>query len=253
MDTVQEDDGSTESRKLEDLASFLKQRAIGVVVAIVLLNMLWLFIELFDGGSSRGIADNHWPSHGETWSAFLELWRGAFLGTTLMRHTTATLVRVIVPLVIGGLLGGTIGVAIGARSGVREYFDPFVSFLRLLAAAAILPFAILLFGIGDTPLVFTSSFVLTWVIADGVASALAASEPAAVPGRLTQLARQALLISWLFVSFSELIGAREGLGGAIFSARPFSRTDIMVALALWSTLLFLIIDYVIRFLGRLFR
>ncbi len=55
------------------------------------------------------------------------------------------------------------------------------------------------------------------------------------------------------VAFPEIILAAVGLGSLIWTARTFDRTGPMLAMSIWSALLFSAIDYGIRLLGRALR
>ncbi len=226
-------------------------RVLGVLVAVVLLNVVWLILSLIDGSGGGRIDERLWPTHRHVWSETLLLLTDGFMGETLFTHTGATLGRVLASLAVAALVGGGLGWAMGSHERLRGLLAPFVGFMRMFTPAFVLPISINFLGIGGRNIVLSAGFITTWFVADGVSRAIASSSSGEQrTAELVRLARTALLISWLVVAFTEVIGSATGLGSAIWTARTFFRTGMMLSVTIWSTLVFLVIDYGISLLGR---
>lgn len=233
-----------------DRAAFvdeIRERLLGVVVAVVGLNVIWLVL-------GWTLEDDVWPSHRHAWDEFFLLATDGFQNRTLLAHVGATLGRVLFAMVVGGLIGGAIGAAIGSRRRARNLTDPFVSFVRFVSPSAVISIAIAIVGIGEVARLFAATLLVVCVMADGTARGVlqTSSRDKLVGWHLVSSARAALLVVWITITFNELIGAETGIGSAIWSARTFFRQGMIVALLLTSTVLFMAIDYVIRLGGRLF-
>ena len=229
------------------------QRLFGVLVGIVLINVLWVVLELFDSDIGRP-GEGFWPSHADAFSEFRLLVVDGFQGETLFSHTGATLLRVAASVLLALVIGGGLGAAMGSQKTLRNLLDPFVSFMRLFTPGALVSLSLLFLGLGERNIILTTGFVCTWIVADGVARTMVADGSSdQTVDQLVQLARTVLLAAWIVVAFSEIIGSANGLGSAIWTARTFFRTGMMLTIGLWSTLLFLAADYSIRLVGRLLR
>ena len=62
--------------------------------------------------------------------------------------------RAIVGFIIGSALAVVIGVAVGWSSKAERIIDPTVQVLRPMPRTALLPFAIIFFGLGNLPALF---------------------------------------------------------------------------------------------------
>lgn len=146
----------------------------------------------------------------------------------------ASLARVLSGFLLGALLAIPVGFLMGWYPLIRAIFEPFVQFFRTIPPLAIIPLAIVLMGIGETPkifVIFLASF-LSCVVAtfQGVvtventlinaARVLGASSfvvfrrvvvPASSPFILVGM-RVGLGASWATVVAAELIAASSGLG-----------------------------------------
>lgn len=175
-----------------------------------------------------------------------EAWRMMQTGELFM-HIGASLKRIIIGYVIGCTLGITLGAIIGRIRLVRELVDPVIELVRPISPVAIVPLAMMWFGIGE----MSKYFVILWAsviivllnTAAGVqgtprtriraARCLGANEfqlftkviiPSAVPFILTGM-RIALGFSFMGVVAAELIGAREGIGFLIMNSRLLLQTE----------------------------
>lgn len=164
------------------------------------------------------------------------------------------------------LLGVGFGLILGAFRVVQQAVAPFMEFLRVLPSVALIPFGILVFGIGDTMKVFIIVVGAIWPILlntiDGVrgvdggmlemARAYNVSRagrirdiviPAAMP-RVVAGMRTALSIAIILMVVSEMVASSDGVGYFVLeSQRRFAISDM------WTGIILLgIIGYVANFL-----
>lgn len=179
----------------------------------------------------------------------------AFRATWLFEHVGSDVVPSLVRMTLGygaaiaiGVVGGF---AIGSSPVLAAIAAPVVSFLRSIPAAALLPPAIVLFGIGGGTKVAVIAFVCCWPImlntSDGVreldATMLATARvygirgvdrlrmvvlPAVAP-RIFAGMRTSLSIAILLLVTSEMIASTNGIGYFVFQAQQQFAVDDMWA------------------------
>ncbi|MCF6474353.1 ABC transporter permease [Nonomuraea sp. MG754425] len=153
---------------------------------------------------------------------------------TLPTDILASLRRVFTGFVLGTALAVPVGFLMGWYATARALIEPYVQFFRTIPPLAIIPLAILLMGIGETPKVFViflaaflSSVVSTFQgVLDvdrtliNAARVLGASDrtiflkvvvPASTPFIIVGM-RIGLGAAWGTLVAAELIAAQEGLG-----------------------------------------
>lgn len=168
----------------------------------------------------------------------------------VFNDVVASLFRVAVGFALAVGLGIPLGLWLGHQAAARAALLPAVNFLRNLSPIAWIPFAVLWFGVGDTPaifLIFLSSFfplVLATLaavahipsvyfrVADdyGITGSELLSRvtlPAIMPQVITSL-RVTAGVAWVVLVAAEMIAGRDGLGFAILDARNGLRTDLVV-------------------------
>ncbi|GAA0513580.1 ABC transporter permease [Paractinoplanes deccanensis] len=162
---------------------------------------------------------------------------------TLLDDVLASLGRVLAGFVLGVALAVPVGFLMGWYGMVRGLIEPWVQFFRTIPPLAIIPLAVVLLGIGETPkifVIFLASF-LACVIAtfQGVvgvdktlinaARVLGARDgtifarvvvPASTPFILVGM-RVGLGSSWATLVAAELIAAQQGLGYRMQSAQLY--------------------------------
>lgn len=162
----------------------------------------------------------------------------------------ASLFRVSVGFTLAVALGIPLGLLMGLKLHARVALLPTVNFFRSLSPLAWIPFAILWFGIGDTPAIFlifmTTFFPIVLATAAAVASIptvhfrvakdygfrgleflTQVTLPAIMPPVITAL-RVTAGLSWVVVVAAEMIAGRDGLGFLIWDARNALRPDLLV-------------------------
>ncbi|MGC5395649.1 ABC transporter permease [Streptomyces sp. DT20] len=153
---------------------------------------------------------------------------------TLFSDAGASLKRVLTGYVLGVVLAVPVGFLMGWYPVVRRLIEPWLQFFRMVPPLAIIPLAIVLMGIDETPKIFViflasflSSVVSTFqgVVAVDVtlvnaARVLGARDPQVFIGVVVPASTPFILVgmriglgaSWATVVAAELIAAQGGLG-----------------------------------------
>jgi len=209
------------------------------------------------------------PSPAAVWRAFAEEIRNGRLATDL----TASLFRVTLGFFLAVALGMPVGLWMGRSLRARLALLPVVNFFRNLSPLAWIPFAILWFGVGDSPAVFLilmagffpvalATMAATAGIPEvyfrvaeahgirGVERLFQVTLPAIMPEMITML-RVTAGLCWLVVVAAEMIAGRDGLGFAVMDSRNGLRTDLLVAEMIVIGAIGVLIDRVLMRLTRI--
>ena len=177
----------------------------------------------------------------------------------ILGHALASLRRIGVGYVAGVSIGISLGILLGRVSLLNRFLSPIISSIRMLPPVALIPLAIIWFGIGEG----SKYFVVLWgtVIAcyfstlDGVQNAprarvlaarcMGASPlrvvwdvvlPSALPSIWTGM-KISVGLAFASVVAAELVAAREGVGYLIMNARVLVEVDkLFVGMALLALL-----------------
>ena len=231
--------------------------SLGVVLAI------WAAVGVL------GVApETIFPAPWSVWGALAEMARSGVLWSDL----AASLSRAAIGLVIGASLGVATGLLTGRVAAVRALLNPFLTLLRPIPAIALVPVAIVWFGIGEGSKWFVISytvFLTVWFnthhgmqyvpeIYLRAARSLGASRareflavviPAAAPHIFAGI-RLGVALAFLSLVAAELSGASSGIGYRLQEARQYIRTDRMFALLIVLGVLGATADWVIHQTGR---
>lgn len=181
-------------------------------------------------------------------AVFTALW-GMVTSLELFEHIGASLKRIVIGFVLGTVLGIVGGAIIGRVSLLESLVDPPMTVLRQIPPVAIIPLAIVWFGIGETSRYFVIFYGVLIVVlintAVGVkgtpeirlraARCLGAGHlrifftvvlPSAVPYILTAM-RLGLGFSFAAVVAAEIIAANSGIGYLIMQSRFLLQIDRM--------------------------
>jgi ABC-type nitrate/sulfonate/bicarbonate transport system permease component len=163
---------------------------------------------------------------------------------TMQEHAAATLRRLGLGYALGAVLGITVGLLMAWQRLVGDLLDVTITYLRPVPAIALIPLALLVFGIGEllpiTLIAYSTFFPFVLNTISGVrqtpralveaALTLGASRgmlwrhvllPAALPSVLVA-AKVAMGLAWMTVVAAELVGGSSGLGFMIMQAATFS-------------------------------
>ncbi|HLE92957.1 MAG TPA: ABC transporter permease [Sulfuricaulis sp.] len=200
-------------------------------------------------------------------ATFSKAW-GMMMTGELFMHIGVSLRRVLVGYVAGCVGGIMLGAVIGRFWLARELADPVLEVIRPISPVAIVPLAMLWFGIGEVSkyfiIIYATLIIVLLNTAAGVsrtpvtrvraARCLGANEydvflkvvlPSAVPYVLTGM-RVALGFSFMGIVAAELIGAREGLGFLIMNSQLLLQTEQLFVGLLSLGVVGAIIDRVFR-------
>jgi NitT/TauT family transport system permease protein len=162
-----------------------------------------------------------------------------------------SLIRVFGGLVVGSALAVLVGLGTLLFPFTEKIVDPIVQMLRPVPKTAFLPFAILLFGLGNGPALFITIYGVFLIVYVQVvmsiklvpvdfrraAQMLGASDakvltsvvlPYALPG-ISAGIRVGASYAWLVLILAEMLAVREGLGYTLWNAYEFMRMDVVVA------------------------
>ena len=175
------------------------------------------------------------------------------------RHVAASVGRVAVGFALGSALGIVLGVLMGRIRWIHDLLDPVIEFFRFLSPTAMIPIAVIWFGIGETSkyfLIFWGTFFIVLINAiHGVmatpwarlraAECLGATRlqiftlivlPSAVPSVVTGM-RVALASSYLSIIPAEILAADSGLGFLLQQSSLLVQTNrVFVVLAVFGIL-----------------
>ena len=216
------------------------QRFATIAASLGTVLVIWFLITAF-----KLINPALFPSPLDTWGAFIEMVQSGIFFTDL----GASLTRAVIGFAIGAVLGVLIGLLTARVAAVQFILGPFLTVLRPIPAIALVPIAIVWFGIGEGSKYFVIAYTVflavwlnthhgmeriprTFVLASRVLGASRLREfmeviiPAAAPYIVAGL-RMGSALAFLSLVAAELSGASSGIGYRLQEARQYIRTDIM--------------------------
>lgn len=169
----------------------------------------------------------------------------------LMRHVTATLLRMAAGFGVGTLAGTLLGALAGYSALVRRLIDPSLQGLRAVPSIAWIPLFILWLGIFETSKVALIAVGVFFPVYLGLMGAILAVDrkivevgkvfrlsgaamvrrillPAVLPHYVIAL-RSGLGLGWMFVIAAEFMGASEGLGYLLIDGQQLGKPAEIVA------------------------
>jgi ABC-type nitrate/sulfonate/bicarbonate transport system permease component len=194
----------------------------------------------------------YFPPLTDILEAFADTWLFERVGSDVV----PSLVRLGLGYGIACVVAVGVGLALGSSRALRAAADPAVQFLRSIPPPALLPFGILVLGVGTTMKVFMIAFVCLWPVLlntiDGVAGVdptqretarvygigtrkrlLHVVLPAAAPQIFAGM-RTALSLALILMVISEMVASTNGIGYFVLQAqRSFAITEM------WSGILLL--------------
>lgn len=208
------------------------------------------------------------PAPWLVWEATVEMAASGLLWKDL----STSMSRAAIGFAIGSSLGVGLGLLTGRVELIRTLLNPFLQLLRPIPAIALVPLAIVWFGIGEGSKYFVISytvFLTVWfnthhgmqfvpevyLRASRSLSASPAREfltvvvPAAAPHIMAGI-RLGVALAFLSLVAAELSGASSGLGYRLQEARQYIRTDRMFSLLIILGLLGATVDYFVNRIGR---
>jgi ABC-type nitrate/sulfonate/bicarbonate transport system permease component len=158
----------------------------------------------------------------------------------LLTHTFASMNRLFWGTVVGGTPALILGMAMGLNRPLRAIFDPLISATYPIPKSAILPLALLVFGLGEASKIFMVAIgVFFPVVINATTGVLGINRvyldvgrnfkagrwntfrTIALPGALPVILagfRLGIGIGLILIAIAEMVGARSGLGFLIWNA-----------------------------------
>ena len=184
-----------------------------------------------------------------------------------LKDVSYSLARVIGGLVLGSSLAILCGLSVLWIPASEKIIDPIIQLLRPIPKTAFLPFAILLFGLGNGPALFIIVYGVFLIVYIQVIMSLklvpadlrraslmlGASNrqvlttvvlPYALPGICGGI-RIGASYGWLILILAEMLAVQEGVGFTLWHAYEFMRMDVVVAAMIMIGFLGFLTDVVI--------
>jgi ABC-type nitrate/sulfonate/bicarbonate transport system permease component len=208
------------------------------LVGLVILTIVWALL-------ASTVSPILFPGPAHVFATAIEMIRTGEVITDL----TVSLERIAVGYALGVVSGTLIGLLLGEFRLLDRLFGAVISSLRVLPAVALVPLAIIWFGIGEPSkyfvIMYATAVISLFAAYDGVrrtprtrllaARSMGASKrqilfdvvlPSAVPYIWTGM-RIGVGFAFASVVAAELIAANEGVGALIMNARTLLQTDRM--------------------------
>jgi sulfonate transport system permease protein len=240
---------SGERKAVRERIARLARPALGLLVPVGLALAWEAMVRI-------GISDGRLvPPPSRIYQEFAELARSG----ELVRHVTATLLRMVAGFGFGMVAGTLLGAIAGYSALVRRLIDPSLQGLRAVPSIAWIPLFILWLGIFETSKVALIAVGVFFPIYLGVMGAILAVDrkivevgrafrlsgpamvrrillPAVLPAYVVSL-RAGLGLGWMFVIAAEFMGASEGLGYLLIDGQQLGKpTEIVAAILAFAVL-----------------
>jgi NitT/TauT family transport system permease protein len=198
--------------------------------------------------------------------------RPAYFSGTWLNDALGSSFRALVGFVIGATMAVVLGVWVGWSRTVERVLDPTVQLLRPMPRTALLPFAIIFFGLTNASalfLVIYGVFLQVYVqVVTGVklvgrdwkrAAQMLGASPTQVlwrvvlPGAMPYIfggLRLGIAYSWTLMILAEMFAVSGGFGYILWRGYEFMRMDIVLAGMLMLGIFGFLSDRVIVLIGR---
>jgi ABC-type nitrate/sulfonate/bicarbonate transport system permease component len=187
----------------------------------------------------------------------------------ILDDVAISMTRVLVGFVTGSLAGIFAGVLLGRIRLLHDLFDPIIELLRYLSPTAMIPIAVIWFGIGELSkyfLIFWGTFFIvvinttagvwrTPIARQRAAECLGANQlqifvlvviPSAVPYIVTGM-RVAMASSFMSIIPAEILAADSGIGYLLQKSSMLLQTNRIFVALLTICVLGFIVDRIFRF------
>lgn len=208
------------------------------------------------------------PAPNDVLSAGVEMWKNGQLGS----DTWASAQRIIIGFLLSLAIALPVGVLMGVFGRTEAALEPLIDFIRYMPAVAFVPLTIVWFGVGETQkwsIIFIGTFfqqVLMMMDSvkrtpreyvqvgetlgfDRVKLVVRIVLPASAPA-LWDTIRITLGWAWTWLVVAELVAAPDGLGHRILVSQRYLETDRIFFLIMWIGLIGLMLDQLIKFIGK---
>ena len=206
---------------------------IEILVPLLVLAVLWFW--------SAGSDVFYFPPLKDVLSTFKDTWLFDRVGSDVV----PSLVRLFFGYFLAVAVGVGAGVALGLSPVLRRVSAPVVEFLRAIPAPALLPFALLVLGVGNDAKIFVIAFVCVWPILLNAVDGVSGVDPTLVDtGRVYRIPardrlrhvvlpaaapqifagmRTSLSLALILMVISEMVASSNGIGYFVLqSQRSFA-------------------------------
>ncbi len=221
---------STGPQPAVKMSARTRDRLLNVISPLALL-VLWELCARF------GFIDTRFfPAPSSVVSTMIEMLRTGELVT----HTAVSMQRLLYGAIIGGVPALVLGIAMGLNRPIRALFDPLIAATYPVPKSAILPLALLIFGLGEGSKIFMVAIgVFFPVVINATTGVLEINKiyldvgrnykanrwntfwtialPGALPVIMTGF-KLGIGIGLVLIAVAEMVGAKSGLGYLIWSA-----------------------------------
>ena len=206
---------------------------IEVAVPVLVIAVIWVW--------SAGSNVYYFPPLKDVLTTFKDTWLFDRFGSDVV----PSLIRLIAGYLIAVAVGVGGGIALGLSPVLRRVSAPIVEFLRAIPAPALLPFALLVFGVGNDSKIFVIAFVCLWPVLLNAVDGFAGVDPTLVDtGRVYRIPAQdrlrhvvlpaaapqifagmrtSLSLALILMVISEMVASSNGIGYFVLqSQRSFA-------------------------------
>jgi ABC-type nitrate/sulfonate/bicarbonate transport system permease component len=234
----------------------VNRRVAGTIVELAFPLLLLGALVLWSSGSTSF----YFPPATDVFRSFGDTWVFERVGSDML----PSLARLAIGYAIAALLGIALGVLLGSYPRVARAVEPLVEFLRAVPPPALIPFAILVLGIGDAMKIFIIALVCLFPILLNTVDGVRGIDPTLVAtarvyrlGRRDRLAhvvlrgaspqifaglRTSLSLALILMVISELVASSNGIGYFVLQSQRSFDID-----AMWSGIVLLgLLGYVLN-------
>jgi NitT/TauT family transport system permease protein len=221
---------SSENEAAARLSPRTRDRLLNVISPLALL-LVWELCARF------GVIDTRFfPAPSSVMATLIDMLRTGELVT----HTAVSMQRLAYGIVLGGIPALVLGIVMGLNRPIRALFDPLIAATYPVPKSAILPLALLIFGLGEASKIFMVAIgVFFPVVINTTTGVLEINKiyldvgrnfranrwhtfwtialPGALPVIMTGF-KLGIGIGLVLIAVAEMVGAKSGLGYLIWSA-----------------------------------
>ena len=206
---------------------------IEVAVPVLVIAVIWVW--------SAGSNVYYFPPLKDVLTTFKDTWLFDRFGSDVV----PSLIRLIAGYLIAVAVGVGGGIPLGLSPVLRRVSAPIVEFLRAIPAPALLPFALLVLGVGNDSKIFVIAFVCLWPILLNAVDGVSGVDPTLVDtGRVYRIPardrlrhvvlpaaapqifagmRTSLSLALILMVISEMVASSNGIGYFVLqSQRSFA-------------------------------
>lgn len=200
------------------------------------------------------------------WQALIQM----FETGEILPHIQISLQRVVLSLLLALLIGLPLGILVGLSARLEQTTGAVFQFIRMISPISWMPLAVMLFGIGDAPVIFLLTIAAIWPVMLNVSAGVHAVDPywltlarslcatrwetvsriiipAIIAHTLTGI-RLAIGVIWIVLVPAEMLGVSAGLGYFILDTRDRLAYSELMAVILIIGLIGYLLDGAARFL-----